>query len=334
MDPKSQVKDNARLDAKWQKEALAVGMRRISLSKGKSSETSSSSDATVVTYNTVERNENRKADSKMAGIAFNFAVDMQRKTLSRAELTKLTQRKFDEVAAQTKAYADAVHVKMDLLLEKETEMRRQIDQYQHETRTSMKEFIDTQVAELRQRGFEMQEKLMHRIDEAEGTVIDFKERLQENERDLKIMTARMEQEYKDFVQARKRWKSDFQTADKKNQEHIERVHAMIGGCENQNEINTRAVKMILDAQMIEQLVQRQDIEDRKHLLLMAQKNHKDLMSTDLGVHAREIFGPITDPSKLKFDRNTGGKAEARQSSFDARVPSVHQQAVEDAMHNL
>ena len=65
------------------------------------------------------------------------------------------------------------------------------------------------------------------------------------------MTGRMEQEYLDFLQMRKRWKSDFQSADQKNKEHIERVHGMIGGCENQNEINTRAIKMILDAQMIE-----------------------------------------------------------------------------------
>jgi len=44
---------------------------------------------------------------------------------------------------------------------------------------------------------------------------------------------------------------------------------MIGGCENQNEINTRAIKMILDAQMIEQLLQRQEIEDRKQLMVMS-----------------------------------------------------------------
>ena len=86
------------------------------------------------------------------------------------------------------------------------------------------------------------------------------------------MIDRMQQEYTDFLQARKRWKSDFQSADSKNKEHIERVHSMIGGCENQNEVNTRAIKMILDAQMIEQLMQRQEVADRKQLLVMASKN--------------------------------------------------------------
>lgn len=53
------------------------------------------------------------------------------------------------------------------------------------------------------------------------------------------------------MQTRRRWKSDFKSADDKNKEHIEKVHAMIDGCENQNEVNTSAIKMMLDAQMIE-----------------------------------------------------------------------------------
>ena len=156
--------------APWQKEALMIGMRRKARQK---SETSSSSDATVSSFNTVEKLENRGADYKMPGFSFKFAKEMQRQTLSRAQLADLTQAKFDEVAAQTRAYADAVHVKMDILLQKESEMRRQIDQYQTETRSSMKEFIDIQVAEPKQKGFEMQEKLMARIVAAENAVDDF-----------------------------------------------------------------------------------------------------------------------------------------------------------------
>ena len=43
--------------------------------------------------------------------------------------------------------------------------------------------------------------------------------------------------------------------------------------------------------MIEQIVQRQEIEDRKRLLVLAQKKDQEMLSTDLGVHAREITGP-------------------------------------------
>ena len=60
---------------------------------------------------------------------------------------------------------------------------------------------------------------------------------------------------------------------------------MISGCETQNAVNTAAIKMILDAQMIEHLLSRQDVEDRKQLLLLGQKKDKDLMCTDHGVHA-------------------------------------------------
>ena len=79
---------------------------------------------------------------------------------------------------------------------------------------------------------------------------------------------------------------------------------MLSGCENQNIINTRAIKKMLDAQMIEQLVQRQDVEDRKRLLVLATKKDKDLLSTDMGVTAREVFGPNVKPSNLKHDRSS------------------------------
>ena len=40
--------------------------------------------------------------------------------------------------------------------------------------------------------------------------------------------------------------------------------------------------MILDAQMIEQLIERQEVEDRKKLYVMAGKNFKEFTSTDGG----------------------------------------------------
>lgn len=35
---------------------------------------------------------------------------------------------------------------------------------------------------------------------------------------------------------------------------------------------------------------------------MAHKNDKDLMSTDCGVHGREVWGPKIDYEQLKHDR--------------------------------
>ena len=54
----------------------------------------------------------------------------------------------------------------------------------------------------------------------EDHVHDFEKRLQDNERDIRLMSDRLQQEYNDFCNARKRWKSDFQNADEKNRDHI------------------------------------------------------------------------------------------------------------------
>ena len=58
---------------------------------------------------------------------------------------------------------------------------------------------------------------------------------------------------------------------------------------------------------------------------MAQKNNKELLSTDNGVHAKEVFGPIVDPNKLKFDRTKvlSGRTDTKQNSLDTRVPSIY-----------
>ena len=50
---------------------------------------------------------------------------------------------------------------------------------------------------------------MSRIQASEAAVKEFASRLEVNEREIHMMSERMDQEYKDFVQARKRWKSDF-----------------------------------------------------------------------------------------------------------------------------
>lgn len=46
--------------------------------------TSNTSDESESSFNTVEKKDNKEADGKMAGTSFNFAYEMQRKTLSRA----------------------------------------------------------------------------------------------------------------------------------------------------------------------------------------------------------------------------------------------------------
>ena len=122
---------------------------------------------------------------------------------------------------------------------------------------------------MKQKGIEVQTLLLNRINVNEEHVEDFENRLKLNERELYTMAERIGQEYKDFANNRKRWKSDFALATDKAIQNMEKIRSMLSGCENQNNINTRAIKMMLDAQMIEQIVQRQDIEDRKRILVLA-----------------------------------------------------------------
>lgn len=61
-------------------------MRRISKDKKLSAVSSTTSDDTVSSLNTVEKTDNVEAEQKMAGMSFNFASEMQRKTMNRTEL--------------------------------------------------------------------------------------------------------------------------------------------------------------------------------------------------------------------------------------------------------
>ena len=82
------------------------------------------------------------------------------------------------------------------------------------------------------------------------------------------MCLQIEAEYKEFATHRKKWKSDFALAENKQGAHVSIIENIVGACVSQNEHNTRALKMMLDAQMIDHIIQRQDVKDREKLLLL------------------------------------------------------------------
>ena len=59
---------------------------------------------------------------------------------------------------------------------------------------------------------EAQRMLLERMNINEVAVVNFEKRLTFNEKELDTMAKRIEQEYKDFANARRRWKSDFDKA--------------------------------------------------------------------------------------------------------------------------
>jgi len=48
----------------------------------------------------------------------------------------------------------------------------------------------------------------------------------------------------------------------------------------ENAVNTNALKLLLDAVMIDQLIARQDIEDRKQIAVMGTKPTNELLQTN------------------------------------------------------
>ena len=85
----------------------------------------------------------------------------------------------------------------------------------------MDEFTAHVQTEMRNKGLEMQKLLLERIEVNEAHVADFETRLQEIERNIERIGDRIEQEYRDFIASRRRWKSDFELAADKSKSNIE-----------------------------------------------------------------------------------------------------------------
>jgi len=82
---------------------------------------------------------------------------------------------------------------------------------------------------------------------------------------------RYEAEYVSFFKERKKWKSDFQTATEKAVNNFQSIEDIVARTLSENATNTKALKMVLDAIMIDQLILRQDVEDRKDMTVMGIK---------------------------------------------------------------
>ena len=94
----------------------------------------------------------------------------------------------------------------------------------HEIRDMVHNFMNETSIELRQKGFELQEQLLERVNTSEAHVQDFEKRLTVNQREIRLMEERIEQEYKDFLQNRRKWKSEFAHAHDNSLSHLQRVN--------------------------------------------------------------------------------------------------------------
>ena len=56
-----------------------------------------------------------------------------------------------------------------------------------------------------------------------------------------------EKDYKEFVRDRRRWKSDFDQASTKAQNNFNSIQGALYNCIRQNELNTAALKLVVEA---------------------------------------------------------------------------------------
>lgn len=63
-----------------------------------------------------------------------------------------------------------------------------------------------------------------------------------------------EAEYQSFFKERKKWKSDFGAATEKAVNNFKQIEGIVTRCLTENATNTKALKMVLDATMIDQLI--------------------------------------------------------------------------------
>ena len=66
--------------------------------------TSSLTEQTVSSLNTVEKQENAEAEKKQAGNDFNFAKEFNRTTMSRTDLTSFIQKRYESIWTKTEEF--------------------------------------------------------------------------------------------------------------------------------------------------------------------------------------------------------------------------------------
>ena len=168
-----------------------------------------------------------------------------------------------------KAFVDNIDSRWDEIIKDKDAMALETHRFVQRITATNQQFIDNTSVKLREEGFRLQNQLLSRIEALESRLDKQGERIKTNEMDIKLMSDKIEEEYKEFARNRKRWKSEFGLANDKADGLMKRLRQMLDYCMSQNQHNASAIKMMLDTQMIDHLIQRQDVEDRKQVLLMA-----------------------------------------------------------------
>jgi AAA15 family ATPase/GTPase len=165
------------------------------------------------------------------------------------------------------------------------ELISQTNQFLETTRQSHTSFMTKAEQMLIDKCDETTTKLDQILQEYKQQFVETVEKVDKCNEKVDDMAMRYEAEYQEFFRERKRWKSDFKTASDKAVSNFNSINGALQQTLKENAINSNAVKFMLDAVMIDQLIFRQDIQDRKSITAMGLKSVHEL-ATEVDPQAR------------------------------------------------
>jgi len=89
---------------------------------------------------------------------------------------------------------------------------------------------------------------------------------------LTDLEAQFKSDYAKFVVERRRWKGDFDRATRHAHDNYTEIEDLLMETTRKSQFNSNIMKMVLDTLMIDQLIQRQDVEDRRKIGLFGQRD--------------------------------------------------------------
>ena len=114
------------------------------------------------------------------------------------------------------------------------------------------------------------------------------------------MKTEFDKECKDFFRDRRRWKSDFDVATERANSNYGQIESIINNCLTQNNFNTQSIKLLLDSQMIAQLIEKQDNEDKKQIGIFGTKTNRQILNH--GANERlTSFQNLNDKHHINLD---------------------------------
>ena len=131
--------------------------------------------------------------------------------------------------------------------------------------------IQAQSEQLAQQGADLKRECEERQSATEKQCEDTVARCNRSSEIADELKMLFEKDYKEFIRDRKRWKSDFDQAQNRAVNNFAQIEGLLTSCTSQNETNTKLLKMVIDAQMIAQLLERQDLEDKKQIGLFGKQ---------------------------------------------------------------